>query len=81
MVPDWKEIISEAGEPDLMMLAETHVLPDAELPEMDGYDVVANVPRSDRFCNARAPSSEKRNTRRRSKPQGAVRNRQSGWFM
>jgi hypothetical protein len=28
------------------MLTETHVLPDsdAELPEIDGYDVVANVP-------------------------------------
>jgi hypothetical protein len=31
-------------------------------------------------CNARA-SSEKRNTRERSEPQGAVRNRQSGRFI
>jgi hypothetical protein len=54
MVPDWKEVISEAGEPDLFMLAETHVLPDAELPEIDGYDVVANVPRSDRFIDSQS---------------------------
>jgi hypothetical protein len=56
-VPDWKEVISEAGEPDLLMLAETHVLPDAELPEIDGYDVVANVPRSDRLIDSQTHGS------------------------
>jgi hypothetical protein len=39
------------------MLAETHVLPDAGLPEIDGYDVVANVPRSDRFINSQSRGS------------------------
>jgi exonuclease III len=56
-VPDWNEVISEAGEPDLLMLAETHVLPDAEFPEIDGYDVVANVPRSDRFIDSQSRGS------------------------
>jgi hypothetical protein len=56
-VPDWKEVILEAGEPDLLMLAETHVLPDAELPKIDGYDVVGNVPRSDRFIDSKSRGS------------------------
>jgi hypothetical protein len=48
-VPNWKEFILEAGEPDLLMLAETHVL-----PKIDGYDFVANVPRSDRFIDSQS---------------------------
>jgi hypothetical protein len=56
-VPDWKEVILKAGEPDLLMLAETHVLPDAELPGIDWYDVVANVPRSDRFIDSQTRGS------------------------
>jgi hypothetical protein len=39
------------------MLDETHVRPDAELSETDGYDVVANVPRSDRFIDSQSRGS------------------------
>jgi hypothetical protein len=56
-VPDWKEVISEAGQPDLLMLGETHVLPDAELPEIDGYDVGANVSISYRFIDSQSRGS------------------------
>jgi hypothetical protein len=56
-VSDWKEVILEEGEPDLLMLAETHVLPDAELPEIDRYDVVANILRANRFIDSQSRGS------------------------
>jgi hypothetical protein len=41
----------------LLMLAEIHVLPDAEVPEIDGCDVVAKLPRSDRFIDSQSRGS------------------------
>jgi hypothetical protein len=48
-VPNWEGILQELGEPDLLLLLETHVLPDADLPWILGYDVVTNLPRAERF--------------------------------
>ncbi len=50
-VPDWEGIISGAGEPELLFLVETHVLPGGSLPVIAGYDVVVDVPRPERFVD------------------------------